>query len=95
MSVRYEPYVQVQVGSGYYVDHQSRMLHAAPLRWAWWTGCEISGHTRRKLLTISRLQEMLEVRMIEFVSPDKYPRIMIRGVGSVSQYLEKYLVDSY
>ena len=32
---------------------------------------------------------MLEVKMIEFVSPDKYPRIMLRGEGGVSQYLEK------
>ena len=71
------------------------MLHAALLRWVWLTGCEITRHTRRKLLTIRRLQDMLEVRVIEFVSPDKYPRIMLRGEGGVSQYLENDLVDSY
>ena len=33
-------------------------------------GCETSRHARRKVLTIRRLQEMLEVRLIESASPD-------------------------
>ena len=59
-------------------------------------GSEISQHAGCKVLIITSLQEMLEVRLIEMVNLDKYPKGMMPWGRWCSLHSEiNNLVDSY
>ena len=54
----------------------------------------MSRHARHKVLTITCLQEMLEVRLIEIKNLDKYPKIMMPWRRWHFRYSEQNLAGS-